>query len=63
MQNSRKPVFWLKRLEEKHQALVESLVKEQDAKKNLLLKEFQNISKNVTKIDPNINILKKYKNI
>ncbi len=32
MHNNRKPDFWLKRLEEK-QALVESLVKEQDSNK------------------------------
>ncbi len=45
-------------LNKRYQALVEFLVKKQDAKKELLLKEFKNVSKNITKINPNIDILK-----
>ncbi len=50
-------------LDKRYQVLVESLVKERDAKKELLLEEFKNVSKNVTKIDPNIDILKLDKDI
>ncbi len=45
-------------LDKRYQTIVESLLKEQDTKKDLLLEEFKNVSKNVTKVDPKINILK-----